>query len=82
MIPDYPKYTPKSVLTLSAAPEHLPVPSEPLTELRTERDPITPGLLAEQLDALTAQRRSLDRRITENLATISESELRALWGDR
>jgi hypothetical protein len=59
-----PNYTPKSELTLSAAPENLQVPSGPLTDLRSERDPLTPELIRELEPAVT------------------ESELRALWGDR
>ncbi len=66
-----PNYTPKSYLTLSAGPENLQVPSGPLTDLRSERDPVTPRLIAELAPGKV---------IAE--VEVTESEWRALWGDR
>jgi hypothetical protein len=75
-----PLTTPKSILTLSARPEDVPVPSGPLTDLRSERDPLTPELLAEIHPALRAWSEAWAD--MEGVDRLTESELRALWGDR
>lgn len=81
-----PLTTPKSYLTLSARPEvdeHDGGASavERLERLlRHERDPITPELLREKLSGRPTGLRALIEDRTGG--GLSESERRALWGDR